>query len=1168
MKRFVDRIICIAVMVAVIVTTVPLNLYASEAQDVVWSYVLFAGSDEEGAISLFTGNTCVNGNICSNGSVYAQGHINLNGTITENAGVEIPDLWQWIESREKSGDIISYDESVFIYDDLRLCNENVLACENGDITIDCTQAEINSLVYAPNGTVSISAENLNMNSVIIIAERIEIISPNMNANYNSALGRKIFVTEKGNEDNSGENNGENTGENTGDNNGEGNGDNNAEVNNENGGDNGDDEKNLYTVTFDLCGISDAIISDQSVYEGEYVDVPEEPEAEGYMFLGWDKDPEHKTYFDPEKDVVTEDLHLYAYWYNETDETDTDEDGIKDELEKLLGLDPYSEDTDNDGLPDNMETDISMMDSTKYDTDEDGIPDGQEDFDEDGLINTEEIALGTDFCNNDTDGDVLSDGEEYLVYDTDPLNSDTDEDGVNDYREISFGSDPLVYDSMFDVVYSIDKDDYEEADIDFSVSLCSIDAEQADSLNVMPVINDTLFPTDMPGYMGCAYDLSMVGTFEEAVLTFEFDTDKYAEDVDPVVYYFDEEEQELIPLETVVSGNKAIAVTNHFSTYVLVNRKIYEKSFEFVDHWNLAGKNSLENLEILYMSGETISMNEPDLLSKRKEDAYYFVDSLPGKTVFCAFEICQGSSNIHHFVNVSDFNKNAFMFGRFYTVIDYSDKCALNRGIESSLYQFKMRKTTAEKVMIVAFDGSNTDADKRYDIVDEAKKLGVRIYCVGYGSNKEFFDDYMTYISAETGGKIYDGNSSTWVDDLLLDLQMGVDIKLDTDKDGLPDFYEDYMPLFNGVVLKTDKNNPDTDGDGLLDGNEVKSFKSIFSPDMKKAKVEVKLKFNPVKEDSDGDGLSDYYPFVKNGEVVIPPDNKPMDYNGPKGVWREHVLQMLYGDVATEYASSGSQAELNKALDEMEDQRVANRIRKNVNKLMDLSRNVVINTEEELDSFLKKYSKLFEAIITPIRYKYTFLKPSVIPAICCNFVADDLGQAYHAIPVTWQKKFGYTNLFDDAFRIGTDMNKDIIDFVYDDQDYRLWLWKGDYWALGTGAEVGIYKMSEETSGENPTSAAAHYDAVDFLLPMQLSLYRTNCFNILYDYYNWKPIEPQWWITGFDPEHLGEKADNMVVVTKINLSDKKDLKKALIECKDLKKELSDYIFYNDDLWFVWR
>ncbi len=43
-----------------------------------------------------------------------------------------------------------------------------------------------------------------------------------------------------------------------------------------------------------------------------------------------------------------------------------------------------------------------------------------DMDGDGLLDTEEAAIGTDALNPDTDGDGFDDGEEVLVMGTDPL----------------------------------------------------------------------------------------------------------------------------------------------------------------------------------------------------------------------------------------------------------------------------------------------------------------------------------------------------------------------------------------------------------------------------------------------------------------------------------------------------------------------------------------------------------------------------------------------------------------------------------------------------------------------------------------------------------------------------------------------------------------------------
>ncbi len=108
------------------------------------------------------------------------------------------------------------------------------------------------------------------------------------------------------------------------------------------------------------------------------------------------------------------------------------------------------DTDGDGLSDTLEAQM-CADPDDADTDNDGIPDGDEDRDQDGMVDDGE----TDPCDADTDADGIQDGTEsgYTLADigqdtdtdifqedadpettTDPLAPDTDEDGLNDGEE--------------------------------------------------------------------------------------------------------------------------------------------------------------------------------------------------------------------------------------------------------------------------------------------------------------------------------------------------------------------------------------------------------------------------------------------------------------------------------------------------------------------------------------------------------------------------------------------------------------------------------------------------------------------------------------------------------------------------------------------------------------
>jgi len=70
-----------------------------------------------------------------------------------------------------------------------------------------------------------------------------------------------------------------------------------------------------------------------------------------------------------------------------------------------------------------------------------------DLDDDGLWDDLEVAMGLDPTLADTDNDLLKDGNELLNYFTSPLDNDTDDDGLSDYEELALfyavGLDPFA-----------------------------------------------------------------------------------------------------------------------------------------------------------------------------------------------------------------------------------------------------------------------------------------------------------------------------------------------------------------------------------------------------------------------------------------------------------------------------------------------------------------------------------------------------------------------------------------------------------------------------------------------------------------------------------------------------------------------------------------------------
>ncbi|MFL2860200.1 MAG: hypothetical protein ACJZ85_01515 [Pontiellaceae bacterium] len=71
----------------------------------------------------------------------------------------------------------------------------------------------------------------------------------------------------------------------------------------------------------------------------------------------------------------------------------------------------------------------------------------DDADNDGIVNTNEVALGIDPRNSDTDGDSITDYDELYVHNSTPTNTDSDSDGVSDGDEIqTYLTSPITADS--------------------------------------------------------------------------------------------------------------------------------------------------------------------------------------------------------------------------------------------------------------------------------------------------------------------------------------------------------------------------------------------------------------------------------------------------------------------------------------------------------------------------------------------------------------------------------------------------------------------------------------------------------------------------------------------------------------------------------------------------
>ena len=120
---------------------------------------------------------------------------------------------------------------------------------------------------------------------------------------------------------------------------------------------------------------------------------------------------------------------------------------------------------------------------------------------------------------------------------------------------------------------------------------------------------------------------------------------------------------------------------------------------------------------------------------------------------------------------------------------------------------------------------------------------------------------------------------------------------------------------------------------------------------------------------------------------------------------------------------------------------------------------------------------------------------------CGFLYDMCQDIFYSSRNPWQRKMGYGKIYD---RMAPSMNM-IIDcepicFPYDDREWMIELWKGQY-GITSGAEIGVYIKKND-----------FYQSVsdDEMLKMRFSLFHNNHMMM-------QRKDRHWWLTGFK---LGE------------------------------------------------
>lgn len=478
--------------------------------------------------------------------------------------------------------------------------------------------------------------------------------------------------------------------------------------------------------------------------------------------------------------------------------DLDVDGLANAEEYAVETEPLTADTDADGLDDGFEVLVMGTDPLVADSDDDGTLDGQEDPDGDGLTNAAEEDANTDPTLADGDGDGLADPDE-LDGETDPLDFDTDNDSLEDGDELqpAFGTDPLNPDSDGDGIPD-GNETYTTVvrNQSLGIRVGMIGAGNASKSVSIERPTNVIFgeyaPWNVP--VSAFVELESEQEFDQAALTISYNESRIIEGNESTlaIYTYNETTDTYDRLDSTTdpTNNTVTATTNHFSTYVVFDEVAWER------------------------------IQSRDIPTQLGGSAGYITDE-PRDTNLNRFVIHRekpsgGQSRL--FIYLSDGYGEAFGTLQFrdVTIDGLFNTRSGGSGLDSQGDGSPPPGSTSTRCdndEIYQLNSTTIDFNLDTCRVNDEFKVPYSIT----GPNPAIRVDYRRL----------DGSGVTLGGAAPKSVPEGEWIPLtngsvqDEDEDGIPNYIENgTYPLNNGPNVSTDWNDNDTDGDRLLDGEEV------------------------------------------------------------------------------------------------------------------------------------------------------------------------------------------------------------------------------------------------------------------------------------------------------------------------------------------------------------
>lgn len=447
----------------------------------------------------------------------------------------------------------------------------------------------------------------------------------------------------------------------------------------------------------------------------------------------------------------------------------------------------------------------------------------------------------------------------MLNETYPYLDDSDNDGLSDGDEVNkYGTDPLVADTdgkeKFSQIFTHKVLNEDCAVTEVSVSMeCTGNIQK--TTTVESIMGKDYLCTEVVGLVGEPFEIKTTSEFDKATLTFKIDKEKLGDvSFDNLIFlWYNEEKRVFCELDTGydVENYTVTIETTHFSKYMVVN------STEWFEAWRNApvydseiasGYSSIDTVLALDFSG---SMSTSEKTMAKRAALTYVETMKPGdKAAIVTYGnranvVLELTDDISALKSCLNGNLSSDGGTSFNSAVPVSAS-ALNGS------------TASIKNIILMSDGQSSISSSTLNNLD----FNIIIHTIGLRTGS--YDSVLRNIASKTGGEYYKVTTSSELIDIYSNIGLtNNDIGEDTDGDGLADIFETSgMMLTNDHIIFTDPLKADTDGDMLVDGDEItifRNFKELVTenhPVPQYAYV-FDVKSDPFSGDFDDSGKSDF-----------------------------------------------------------------------------------------------------------------------------------------------------------------------------------------------------------------------------------------------------------------------------------------------------------------------